>query len=237
MCIRDRPKAAGSSESSGDNQLSNGATISVEQQPKGVDDHFETDLTTKPKLDNNESFSTPVSMKATSIIEPLQSENTTAFMDKKPLKNDISFLDNGYYISPSLETLESTSLLDLRHVKNLVVGRKDVGKVEFLKPVDLSNVALNSICEGIIAFEPESFVAFGNYSNPPQIGEGLNVSARVTLYHCYATDKATRKPIKDFNHPLVKRFTANLKKRENSFFENYNPSSGEYTFILDQITA
>ncbi|KAG1253770.1 hypothetical protein G6F68_011175 [Rhizopus microsporus] len=47
-------------------------------------------------------------------------------------------IKNGYYISPTLETLKGMSKESLKTVHNLVIGRKGFGEVKFEKPVDLS---------------------------------------------------------------------------------------------------
>lgn len=150
---------------------------------------------------------------------------------------DISFTDNGYYISPSLETLASKSLPQLRKVSGLVIGHKDYGKIEFLEPVDLSNTPLALLCGNIIVFEPKSCIVYPNSSTVPGPGEGINVRARISCYNCYPTDKATRAPIKDANHQLVKRHIEKLKKLPHTKFDSYDPTTGCWTFVVDHPVA
>ncbi|QLL34219.1 hypothetical protein HG536_0G00760 [Torulaspora globosa] len=146
--------------------------------------------------------------------------------------DDITFTANGYYISPSLDSLASKTLPQLRKVSGLVIGHKDYGKIEFLEPVDLSNIPLPWLCGKIICFEPRACIAYPNSNNPPAEGEGINVRSRISLYKCYPSDKATREPIKDASHQLVKRHIEKMKKQKNAKFESYDPVTGCWTFIV-----
>lgn len=148
-------------------------------------------------------------------------------------EKDASFINENYYISPSLDTLSSYSLLQLRKVPHLVVGHKSYGKIEFLEPVDLAGIPLTSLGGVIITFEPKTCIIYANLPNRPKRGEGINVRARITCFNCYPVDKSTRKPIKDPNHQLVKRHIERLKKNPNSKFESYDADSGTYVFIVN----
>lgn len=123
--------------------------------------------------------------------------------------NDISFTDHGYYIIPSLDTLNGMPLVELRSVNGLVVGHKDYGKVEFLEPVDLVNVPLNSICDKLIHFEPKTCILYPNSPIKPKKGEGMNVPAKITCFDCFPINKSTREPILDANSTLLKNTLIN----------------------------
>ncbi|CAI4048070.1 hypothetical protein SKDZ_13G1770 [Saccharomyces kudriavzevii ZP591] len=148
-------------------------------------------------------------------------------------ERDASFINEDYYISPSMDTLSSYSLLQLRKVPHLVVGHKNYGKIEFLEPVDLAEVPLTSLGGVIITFEPKTCIMYANSSNRPKRGEGINVRARITCFNCFPVDKSTRKPIKDPKHQLVKRHIERLKRNPNSNFESYDAASGTYVFIVN----
>lgn len=153
------------------------------------------------------------------------------------LNDDVSFTDDGYYISPSLETLRNTDLVALRKISNLVIGHKDYGKIQFLKCVDLSNIPLTSLCGSIINFQNRSFSAYENSSVKPEPNTGINVPARVTLFNCYPYTKGTREPIRDSNHPMVKKHIQTLKNIPLNHFESYDPKSGTYIFTVDNIVV
>ena len=147
--------------------------------------------------------------------------------------DDFSVVGENYYISPSLDTLSSMTLLELRKVPNLIVGHKLFGKIEFLQPVDLSNTPLPKLCGGIILFEPKHCILYSGVAERPAPGSALNVSARITNFACYPVDKATRAPIKDPNHQLVKRHIESLRKVPYTRFEKYDPETGNYTFVVN----
>lgn len=148
-------------------------------------------------------------------------------------EKDASFINEDYYISPSIDTLSSYSLLKLRKVPHLIVGHRSYGKIEFLEPVDLTEIPLTSLGGIIITFEPKTCIIYANSSNRPKRGEGINVRARITCFNCYPVDKSTRKPIKDPNHQLVKRHIDRLKRNPNSKFESYDANNGTYVFIVN----
>ena len=149
------------------------------------------------------------------------------------LSNDVTFFQNNYYISPSMETLGNKSLIELRKINNLIIGHRDYGKVEFLEPVDLSNTPLDTLCDDIVVFGQKSCSIYENCSMKPKKGEGINVRCRVTLYSCFPIDKETRKPIKNLQHPLLKRSIAKLKENPVYKFESYDPVTGTYSYTVD----
>lgn len=147
--------------------------------------------------------------------------------------DDLEFVDENYYISPSLDTLATLSKYEIQKVENLVVGNKQYGKIEFLDPVDLSDIPLGSICDDLVVFQPMSVLLYNNSTNVPEKGKGLNVRARISCYNCYPLDKSTRKPIKDPNHRIMERYSEKLKKIPHTHFESYDPASGTYCFTVD----
>ncbi|CCK73089.1 uncharacterized protein KNAG_0M02360 [Huiozyma naganishii CBS 8797] len=147
------------------------------------------------------------------------------------LSDDFSWAGSDYYISPSLETLSSMTLMDLKRVKNLLIGHKMFGYIEFLDSVDLSKIPLASLCGKIVVFESKRCIVYPGDVESPEAGEGLNVKARITCYNCFPVNKATRLPIKEPHHPLVKRHIERFKKLPYTKFEKYDPQTGVYTFI------
>lgn len=164
--------------------------------------------------------------------QEVQPKEANQSMPRGIIGDDISFTDDGYYISPSLDTLASKTLPQLRKVSGLVIGHKDYGKIEFLEPVDLSNIPLPLLCGKIICFEPRACIAYPNSTSPPAEGEGINVRARISLYKCYPSDKATREPIKDATHQLVKKHIEKMKRQKQAKFESYDPVTGCWTFVV-----
>ncbi|SPO26226.1 related to Nucleoporin nup189 (SonB) [Ustilago trichophora] len=154
-----------------------------------------------------------------------------------------------YYTEPSLAALRTANYNELAAVHNFIVGRKGVGQIEFLEPVDLTSIGdLNDIVGGIVQIRLKEVVVYpeeDDYDprNPkdgakrnfiPGIkakqGTGLNVPARVSLEACWPTDRATREPIKDAEHPRVKQMINKLKNKPETEFVDFEPESGTWTF-------
>lgn len=154
-----------------------------------------------------------------------------------------------YYTEPSLAALRTANYNELAAVHNFIVGRKGVGQIEFLEPVDLTSIGdLNDIVGGIVQIRLKEVVVYpeeDDYDprNPkdgakrnfvPGIkakqGTGLNVPARVSLEACWPTDRATREPIKDAEHPRVKQMVNKLKNKPETEFVDFEPESGTWTF-------
>ncbi|EDO14597.1 hypothetical protein Kpol_262p2 [Vanderwaltozyma polyspora DSM 70294] len=146
--------------------------------------------------------------------------------------SDFTQMENGYYISPSLDTLASMSLFQLSSVTNFVVGHKDHGYIEFMEPVNLTDIPLTLICGGIIEFRPRAcIVKSGNEAGFH--GKGFNVRARIVCYKCFPLDKSTRKPVTNPDHALVKNHIKKFKSMPNCKFESYDPKTGTYVFAVD----
>ncbi|KAK5962641.1 FG-nucleoporin NUP116 PWA37_005080 [Arxiozyma heterogenica] len=145
---------------------------------------------------------------------------------------DFSWVDDSYYISPSMDTLSLMTLLQLKKVRNLVIGNKYFGFIEFLDPVDLSDIPLASLCGRLVRFEQKSCIIYPDASRKPEPGSGINVRARITCYNCYPVDKETRTPVKDKEHQLVKRHIRQLKEIPHTKFEHYDVSTGDYVFTV-----
>ena len=154
-----------------------------------------------------------------------------------------------YYTEPSLAALRTANYNELAAVHNFIVGRKGVGQIEFLEPVDLTSIGdLNDLVGGIVQIRLKEVVVYpeeDDYDprNPkdgakrgfvPGIkakqGTGLNVPARVSLEACWPNDRATREPIKDAEHPRVKQMVNKLKNKPETEFVDFEPESGTWTF-------
>ena len=182
------------------------------------------------------SASTPLSKNVLSSSTIKGASDTSKDINKRSMGSigdDISFTDDGYYMTPSLETLSSMTLLQLRKVSGLTIGHRDYGKIEFLEPVDLSNVSLPALCGQLVVFEPKTCSVCPSSSSAPAEGEGLNVRARISTFGCFPVDKSTRKPIKDPNHPIIKRHINRLKAISGTRFDSYDPQTGTWVFTVD----
>ena len=58
--------------------------------------------------------------------------------------------------------------------------------------------------------------------------------AMITLVGCYPKDKSTGEPIKDPNHPILKKHIGNLKSMNDAQFESYDPETGSWSFTVEE---
>ncbi|CDO96552.1 unnamed protein product [Kluyveromyces dobzhanskii CBS 2104] len=202
------------------------------ESPKKVEQNENTDIFHKLQDTPVGKNTDPLPDKENfSVID--EDKHRKAFHKSNLTEEDISFTENGYYISPSFETLESLTLMEVRKVSNLVVGHQDYGKIEFMEPVDLSLIPLPSICGKLVIFENRCCTV-SHIGDKPEKGQGLNVKAKITLAGCYPKDKSSGKPIKDPNHPILKKHIENLKSMKEALFESYDPETGSWTFVTEE---
>lgn len=147
--------------------------------------------------------------------------------------------DGDYYTKPSLETLKKTSREDLAEVHDLRVGRVGFGEVSWLKPVDLTGLqSLDELLGSIVIIEDREVMVYpGEYEeDKPEVGNGLNVTAAVSLNNCWPLDKATRNPIKDPNNARVQQHIKKLRKKQETEFVDYEIETGTWTFKVQHFS-
>ncbi|KAI7867256.1 nucleoporin autopeptidase-domain-containing protein [Spinellus fusiger] len=145
-------------------------------------------------------------------------------------------MSQGYYCSPTIETLLAMSKEDLSHVENFVVGRRGYGSVTFSVPVDLSSTDLHGIMGSIVIIDNKSIFLYSTVHSPPA-GQELNVEAVCKIEGVYTKDKDTKTPIKDVNHPRIKSFIAKLQRQAGTTFVDYDLSTGTWIFKVDNFDA
>ena len=117
-------------------------------------------------------------------------------------KESSELQDGDYYLEPPLEVLRKLSNQELSSYQGLVVGRKGVGKIEFLEPVDLTALPrLDDLLGKIVIIEKGEVIVYPDTLYPqeerPARGSGINVQGLVTLYDCWPRDKATGGDLRD----------------------------------------
>ncbi|BGP07981.1 hypothetical protein JCM10049v2_003826 [Rhodotorula toruloides] len=138
-----------------------------------------------------------------------------------------------YFTIPSLDVLQKLPASKLRSVPDLVVGRVGYGQVAFSEPVDLSTLpAVEELLGGIVRLEDRNATVYPDeYEDvKPPPGEGLNVPATITLENCFSLDKATRKPIKDKDHPKVQQHIKRLRNLDGTEFVDFDAETGTWVF-------
>jgi nuclear pore complex protein Nup98-Nup96 len=170
----------------------------------------------------------PVASRAL-VHKPADSNKSTVDTEK---------LEKGdYWISPTETVLGSTPFKDLEAVLGFKCGRVGYGQVEFLDPVNLTTVgAVKEIPGKFIIFEEKECTVYPDESEKPPVGQGLNVRAKITLEGCWATDRATREPIKSEDHPKHAAHLRKLGNMPNTTFDSFDIEKGAWAFIVEHFS-
>jgi hypothetical protein len=85
--------------------------------------------------------------------------------------------------------LEAMSDTELSAVKDVSIEHPGVGKIQFLKPLNLRHGA--DFAKAVVITEKVVDV-YPDAENKPPCGEGLNVPALITLHGIFPVDKTTK---------------------------------------------
>lgn len=141
-----------------------------------------------------------------------------------------------YWVKPDLAKLKTYGYEELTSFKDLVVGRVGYGEIQFLEPVDLTGLPkLGALLGELVRFDDKECSVYpdADEADKPVPGTGLNVKARIILVRCWATDKATREPIKDEQTPAAVKHLKRLKSMKETHFESFDVKEGQWTFAVD----
>ncbi|KAF7432733.1 hypothetical protein PC9H_004676 [Pleurotus ostreatus] len=152
-------------------------------------------------------------------------------------QKDPTALEEGdYWCKPDLDTLKGKGFQELSSFSGLVLGRKGYGEIHFLEPVDLTGLPkLGSLLGDVVRFDDKECSVYPDVDDvdKPPPGSGLNVKARLMLDRCWATDKASREPIKDEKHPSAVKHLKRLRNMKDTQFEGFDIKDGRWTFTVD----
>lgn len=101
------------------------------------------------------------------------------------LLNIEKFIENGFSIKPNYGEICLLELWQIKNLSRFSIENKN-GKIEFLDPVDLTEIDLSEIVtikRGSVELYEENGKT--NKKPKPKIGEKLNVSAKITLYKVF----------------------------------------------------
>jgi len=154
-----------------------------------------------------------------------QHNNSTISTSKKslaPIEILPVLTKSGYKTSPEYKVLCRMTLEEIQKVKNFQIFN-EYGKVEYLEPVDLSNLNLDKI----FSIEDRAILVYQSYK--PEEGKELNKPANVHLYKCFPKDEEL--PSEEIN--LFVDTLKGLCKEKEAEFVDYNPKTGEWIFKVE----
>lgn len=136
----------------------------------------------------------------------------------------------GYFTIPSMQELGSmTDSKGDCMVENFSIGRVDYGCITFPGFTNVSNMNLDEI----VHIRRKEVHIYPDETKKPQIGQGLNKTAEVTLHRIWPTCKETKKPITDPIRIIDMGYNKKIEKATiemGAQFIDYDPSTGSWTF-------
>ena len=173
----------------------------------------------KPTSEANLESPPPPKEKEANVSEPNEKgSGETCLKGKIPVLSR-----DGYTMSLDVESIKSVS--DLEDV-SLTIYRTKYGRIEWLKPVDVTGLNLDEI----VVIDRKA-VVYPDESVKPGIGQGLNSPARVTLQNQY--NRKNGRPYKDIEN--MKQTLAS----QGAKFVYYKPdqNGGEVQFTVDHFSG
>eukprot|EP00668_Euglena_longa_P043615 GGOE01058071.1.p1 GENE.GGOE01058071.1~~GGOE01058071.1.p1 ORF type:complete len:548 (+),score=166.66 GGOE01058071.1:1048-2691(+) len=130
-----------------------------------------------------------------------------------------------YTIRPSLAELLSYSAEELQRVPNFEVVKEGVGRLRFLRPVDLTGVRLDAV----VRILPGEVGLYLDGLEAPPPGQGLNVDAECTLFGVFPKKHEAGQP---FEGRRLERFMQKLQDVPSTEFQEYDGETGTWKFIV-----
>ena len=180
--------------------------------------------------------STPKLESHSTLPNPLTYEN----QEPAAFDSEQSASQGHYFSNPPISQLAKLEPAARKSISNFRVGRKGVGMVEFLVPVDLSSIPLERIFGGIVQFTYKQISIYPEDSSIPkaEVGTGLNVPAKVTLYGCWPVDPESKAPIShSIPNETLKLHLRKLALAEDCDFLDFDPQSGGWTFRVNHFSS
>ncbi|XP_033631554.1 nuclear pore complex protein Nup98-Nup96-like isoform X1 [Asterias rubens] len=143
---------------------------------------------------------------------------------------------SGYYTIPPLEDLGSLMGENGEcYVEDLTIGRSGYGSVFFPGFTDIAGLNLDEI----VHFRRKEITVYPDDTTKPDVGQGLNKKAEVTLDHTWPTDKTSRKAITDTERLTALNYEDKLEKataKLGAKFIEYRPKTGSWVFLVQHFS-
>ncbi|KAL2266102.1 hypothetical protein VTJ83DRAFT_5454 [Remersonia thermophila] len=137
-----------------------------------------------------------------------------------------------YWMSPSADEIRAMNRMQRQKVVDFTVGRENVGSVTFKVPVDLSNINLDEIFDGLVVLVPRSATVYPVAAKKPPVGKGLNVPAIISLEHSYP-----RGGLATTGRRLERHIERLKTAIPDTKFESYDKETGVWTFSVEHFTT
>lgn len=151
--------------------------------------------------------------------------------------------DQGYWIYPPLNELFSYGFEQLASVSDLAIGRTGHGKIQFVNPVDLSEIRnLADILGNLVVFDATTVCVYPDDTEKAPVGTALNVPAIVTLENVFIKHQVGDKTIvvKDPTSSRAVRHMAILRhniENKGGEFITYDVSHGIFVFKVPHFST
>jgi nuclear pore complex protein Nup98-Nup96 len=122
----------------------------------------------------------------------------------------------------------------LQKVDGFTVGRENVGYVSFKVPVDLTNIKLDDLFDGIVNLQTRAATVYPDPSKKPPMGKGLNVPATISLEQSWPRVRGQKSAA---DPKRLAKHIERLKRIENTTFESYDRDAGIWTFSVEHFTT
>ncbi|KAL3138125.1 hypothetical protein ABBQ38_005353 [Trebouxia sp. C0009 RCD-2024] len=146
--------------------------------------------------------------------------------------------DTNFVIAPSMHQLADLARAggasELRQVQSFMVEHKTWGSVRWLEPVDVRSLALKELVR-ISRANVEVYPPGG--PKKPDLGDGLNKPAEITLYKIFKRDKSTGQPTTDPKEQ--EKFARKLQEtatKQNTEFVSFDKDRGIWKFRVDHFS-
>ncbi|XP_032457779.1 nuclear pore complex protein Nup98-Nup96 isoform X2 [Nasonia vitripennis] len=166
-----------------------------------------------------------------------QEEENLVNQQKNEIKNcaNLKLQRHGYYIIPSLESLNKYVKNKTCIVPHFTIGRKGYGNVYFADSFDIYGLNLDEI----VHFRHKEVIIYPDDKIKPPIGKGLNRKAQVTLDRVWPHDKSSHEPITDPKRLIDMDYEGKLRKvsaKHDTKFLEYRPETGSWVFKVDHFS-
>lgn len=137
-----------------------------------------------------------------------------------------------YWMSPTAEDIRAMNRMQRQKVNDFIIGRENVGSVAFKVPVDLSNINLDELYDGIVVLVPRSATVYPVAAKKPPVGKGLNVPALISLEHSFP-----RGGLATTGRRLERHIERLKTAIPDTTFESYEKETGVWIFSVEHFTT